>query len=351
VASGVLGPDATEALLICYSRRREIIMRINALSPDKRNLLGLHSKSIGLSVPCFFKIKNFALGFFISIFIIVTFYHNLDAQKYQTTIDWLNFIDTPSYLHKTKLNIIYPIYYVKGSVNQTILKEGKTVRCGDDAEGVFFIVCLNTDWKLSEKLALGILPVGTVSASSGGFGQMDLETWLKMKYFPLKREDLFFRLAVKVPLYQPVEIKNQPDIDFAVFLSKSFSGLTPEILFSYRYRFKTLEKACQDYGVPGNEFHYRIGFDFPAGKNTRGNVFLLGYYSQDKVEYLSTYLLPTQALVYKKPYKVNVGFTLSHYFKNNAFFGKDNWYSITFLKGISWRNELSGWGLVFSARL
>jgi len=346
VASGVLDLDATEALLICYSRRREIIMRINALSPDKRNLLGLHSKSIGLSVPCFFKIKNFALVFFISIFIIIAFSHNLNAQDYQTTVDWLNFVDVPSYLRGAKFRVLNPFYYATQSTCEAITEEEKTVRYHESGKAWFFIMCLNSDWKLSEKLAFGVLPIGSVC-----IWQMDLETWLKMKYFPLKREDLFFRLAVKVPLYQPVEIKNQPDIDFAVFLSKSFSGLTPEILFSYRYRFKTLEKACQDYGVPGNEFHYRIGFDFPAGKNTRGNVFLLGYYSQDKVEYLSIYLLPTQALVYKKPYKINVGFTLSHYFKNNAFFGKDNWYNITFLKGISWRNELSGWGLVFSARL
>jgi len=302
-------------------------------------------------------IKKQTLVFCLLLFFFTNVCSSLFAQEYFTTVDWLNFVDVPSYLYGSKLMSINAIYYVKYTSHKDTYTVGDYIASNSNdliIQATYLISCINWDWRLSEKITLSVLPIYTWGASPGGVRQNDLVTWLKMKYFPLTRKNFYSRLAFKVPILEPEVLKKQLDIDISIIYSKGIKSVTPEVLLGYRYRQRTYrdpDVEFSNYGAPGNEFHCRIGLDFPVGKDTRECIFLLGYFSQDKKEYFYTTQWSEQALVYKKPYKIAAGFTLSHFFKGKTFFGENTWFNVTILKAISWRNELGGWALVLSGKL
>jgi len=293
--------------------------------------------------------QNRKITLFITIFLGIVFILPLHAQDYYTTIDWLNLVDVPSYLQAKNFRKMLPFYYFNQSTHITTTNEDITTEYENNSKAWFYIFCFNYDRQISNQCLLGILPVGTLGISPGGIGQKNLISWLKVKYFPFKEEDIFIRLATKLPLYQINDLRKQVDVDFSILLTKSFSVFKPEVLIGYRYRCKINKKIKldnQEYGIPGNEFHYRVGYGLPIGENIRYCLFLLGYFSQDKKSYSYNSLWGEQTTVYKTPYKMSIGLTLSHFIKGKSLLGENTKLNITILKALRWQNDSGGWALV-----
>jgi len=298
--------------------------------------------------------KTFCIRyFFCFLFFVILFYGDiLYAQSYWTTFDLLTFGDVPSYSMDKKIRLIFSCYSASRSTHLTIIENGNTIELNTDEKNVHSTWSINYDYQINDRFTLGILP--TVIYMYDVIPCFEtFETWFKLKYLPSYRNNLFYRLAIRLPIYENEGVKKQVDLDFATIFNKQILGFQNELLLSFRYRFNTRHAQGKPpgeyaYGITGHELHYRLSVTDQLSKLTQGTLFVFGYISQNKKEPWYEWKGRVSERIYKAPFKTSVGITLSLYSGKNSFWGNGEWFNLTYFRDINWRNELGGWGIIFS---